>query len=180
MNRAGKRMAENAEILLQARKFRVERRVQVLPDGRAHEREVVVHPGAVTILPILDDGRVCLIRNYRVAVGETLIELPAGTLDTGENPAETARRELIEETGFRAQNIEPLCEFFMSPGILSERMFVFVATGLQAGESALEAGEQIEPLLVSWEDAIKLIASGDIRDAKSIAALLFYERFRRK
>ena len=170
-------MAENAEILLSTRKFRVERRLQMTPDGRTHEREVVIHPGAVTILPVLPDGRICLIRNYRVAVGETLIELPAGTLDPGEDPAEAARRELIEETGYRAEKIEPLCEFFMSPGILNERMVVFVATGLQPGETALEAGEQIEPLLVTLPEALELVHSGEIRDAKSIAALLFYERF---
>jgi ADP-ribose pyrophosphatase len=172
-------MAQNAEILFTARKFRVERRVQVTPDGRTHEREVVVHPGAVTILPIFSDGRICLIRNYRVAVDETLLELPAGTLDTGEDPAETAYRELIEETGYRARHFERMCEFFMSPGILHERMVVFVATDLQPGETALEAGEEIEPLVVTWDEAIKLVETGGIRDAKSIAALLYYERFRR-
>ena len=114
---------------------------------------------------------------FRVAVGETLIELPAGTLDPGEDPAEAARRELIEETGYRAETIERLCEFFMSPGILNERMVVFVATGLQPGETALEAGEQIEPLLVTLPEALELVRNGEIRDAKSIAALLFYERF---
>lgn len=172
-------MSDQPEVLLVASRFRVERRLQSTPDGRQHAREVVVHPGAVTILPILPDGRVCLIRNVRVAVSETLIELPAGTLDAGEDPRETARRELIEETGYQAASIEHLCQFFMSPGILNERMFVFVATGLKSGPTALEAGEQIEPLLVTWDEALQLVETGEIRDAKSIAALLYYDRFKR-
>jgi ADP-ribose pyrophosphatase len=172
-------MADNAEILLTGRKFSVERRIQTTPDGRTHEREIVVHPGAVTILPILPDGRVCLIRNFRVAVEQMLIELPAGTLDPDEDPAEAAHRELIEETGYHAGRLERLCEFYMSPGILNERMIVFAALDLQAGETALEPGEQIEPLLVPWEEALRLVEAGEIRDSKTIAALLFYDRFRR-
>jgi ADP-ribose pyrophosphatase len=173
-------MTNTPEILLQAKRFRVERRSQTLADGSRHEREVVVHPGAVTIIPVLPDGRICLIRNMRVAVSETLVELPAGTLDAGEDPAATARRELIEETGYRAAHLEKLCEFFMSPGILNERMHVFLATGLTAGNTALEAGEQIESLVVTPAQALSMVELGEIRDAKTIAALLFYERFRQK
>jgi ADP-ribose pyrophosphatase len=171
-------MANNANILLTARKFRVERRIQTTSDGRTHEREIVVHPGAVTILPILPDGRICLIRNFRVAVDQTLIELPAGTLEPNEDPAKTAHRELIEETGYRAGRLERLCEFYMSPGILSERMIVYTAFDLLPGEAELEPGEQIEPLLVSWDEALRLVSSGEIRDAKTIVALLFYDRLR--
>src|SRR5690606_11394583 len=109
------------EILLKARKFQVERRLQTDASGTHHIREIVVHPGAVTIVPILPDGRVCMIRNFRVAVGETLLELPAGTLEPNEDPAITAVRELTEETGYRAGRVEPLCDFYMSPGILNER-----------------------------------------------------------
>lgn len=173
-------MADAPEILLQTKKFRVERRLQTLADGSLHAREVVVHPGAVAIVPVLPDGRLCLIRNVRVAVGQSLLELPAGTLDAGEDPAETARRELIEETGYRAGRLEKLCEFFMSPGILNERMHVFLATELKPGEAALEAGEQIEPLLVTLPEALQWIERGEIRDAKSIAALLYYERYHRR
>ncbi len=177
-------MAENSdfevtgETILQASRFRVERLVQKFTDGREFRREVVQHPGAVVVLPILDDGRVCLIRNYRIAVRQWLFELPAGTLEPGEPPINTAERELIEETGFRCQKIEPLCEFFMSPGILNERMHAFVATGLTVGETELEAGEQITNHLATPAEVDQLLTSGQLQDAKSIAAWLYYLRFK--
>jgi ADP-ribose pyrophosphatase len=170
---------DQGELLFKTRRFDVVRLRYRDDDGKLHEREVARHPGAVTILPLLGDEQVCLIRNYRVAVDETLIELPAGTLEPGEDPAVTARRELEEETGYRAGKVEKLCEFFMSPGILSERMFLFLASDLTAGPSRLERGEQIEPFIVTWHEAIALIERGEIRDSKSLAGLLWYDRFRR-
>jgi ADP-ribose pyrophosphatase len=169
-------MPTQPEELIVTRKFHVVRHMVAGRDGKPHAREVVEHPGAVTILPLLDGGRVCLIRNERVAAGKTLIELPAGTLEPGEDPAETARRELTEETGYRAEHIEKLCEFFMSPGILTERMHLFVARGLQAGAAALEPGENIEPLIVSWNDAMRMVHDGSIEDAKTLLGLLYYDR----
>lgn len=165
----------NSDILFQGRRFRVERVVQTTPDGAEHVREVVRHPGAVVILPLLDDGRICFERNFRVAVGQTLIELPAGTLEPGEDPAETARRELAEETGYRAGRIEPLLTFCMSPGILDERMHLFLATQLQAGPTALEPGEDIQPLLCTWLEAMEMVRRGDIQDAKTLVGLLYYQ-----
>lgn len=163
------------EVLLETRRFRVVRHRGRTASGHEYVRETVQHPGAVVILPLLDDGRVCLIRNYRVAVDRTLIELPAGTLEPGEDPAETARRELLEETGYQAANIEPLLKFYMSPGILNERMHAYVATSLTPGPLRLEAGEEIEPLVVPWPEALAMIRRGEIEDAKSLAAMLFYE-----
>ncbi len=148
-----------------------------MADGSELVRETIQHPGAVVILPLLSDQRVCLIRNQRIAVCQTLIELPAGTLEPGENPAVTAQRELSEETGYRADRIERLGEWLMSPGILNERMHVFVATGLSPGPTALEAGEQIEPLVVDWSHALEMVRNGEIVDAKTVAAILFYDRF---
>ncbi|HET6882841.1 MAG TPA: NUDIX hydrolase [Pirellulales bacterium] len=167
------------EILLKTRRFDVVRLRYRDDAGQIHEREVARHPGAVTILPLVDDEHVCLIRNYRVAVDQTLIELPAGTLEPGEDPAVTALRELEEETGYRAQQVEKLCEFFMSPGVLSERMVLFLATSLTAGPSRLESGEQIEPFVVTWQEALALAERGEIRDSKSLVGLLWYDRFRR-
>ncbi|HWB12919.1 MAG TPA: NUDIX hydrolase [Pirellulales bacterium] len=169
-------MIEKREVLLKTRRFDVVRLSYRGADGAEHTREVARHPGAVTILPILDDGRVCLIRNYRVAVDQTLIELPAGTLEPEEAPSATAARELEEETGYRASNVRQLCEFFMSPGVLSERMVLFLATGLIPGPSRLEGGEEIEPFPVTWDEAMALVESGEIHDAKSLVGLLWYDR----
>ena len=170
---------DDSEILLETRRFRVLRRTQTLPDGRRHAREVIEHPGAVGIVPMVDRDHVCLIRNFRLAVGRWLIEIPAGTLEPGEPPLATASRELIEETGFRAGQVVPLCELLFSPGILHERMHLFLATDLTAGETRLEVGEQIERLIVPWEEALDMIQRGAIEDAKTVAALLFCDRWRR-
>jgi ADP-ribose pyrophosphatase len=164
----------NPTVLFQGRRFRVERAVQVTPDGVEHVREVVRHPGAVVILPLLDDGRLCFVRNYRVAVGQTLIELPAGTLEPGEDPAQTALRELAEETGYRAGKIEHVLTFCMSPGILDEQMHLYVARQLQPGPMALEAGEDIQPLLCTWDASFEMMRRGEIRDAKTLVGLLYY------
>ena len=164
------------ELLLETDRFKVVRRAQTLSDGNVRQRDVILHLGAVMLLPLLPDGRVCLIRNYRVAVQQTLIELPAGTIDPGETPLETAGRELIEETGYRAGRLEPFCQFLMSPGILNERMQMFVATDLTAGEQSLEAGEQIERLIVTWDQALSMVDDGRIQDAKTIVGLLTYAR----
>jgi ADP-ribose pyrophosphatase len=114
-----------------------------------------------------------------VAVGKTLVELPAGTLEPGEDPAVTAARELIEETGYRAAHLEKLREFYMSPGILNERMHLYLATGLAPGETALEPGEEIETLVVAWDEAVRMAVDGTIEDAKSLVGLLHYDAVRR-
>lgn len=173
-------MSFTEQTLLIAKRFAVVRRRFATPQGKQCEHDSVQHPGAVTIVPILPDGRVCLIRNYRVAVGQTLIELPAGTLEPGEPPAQTAARELQEETGYVAGKIERLAEILMSPGILNERMHLFLASGLTPGPTALEAGEQIEPLVVDWDAALAMVLDGTIQDAKTVAALLYHEQARRQ
>ena len=146
--------------------------------GGTMRRDVVLHPGAVVILPLLDDGHVVLLRNYRHAVGQTLWEVPAGTLEPPEPPEEAAVRELIEETGYRAKTWRKLSEFYPSPGILSERMHLFVAQELTPGEMALEPGEQIVPHVVPWAQAIEWAKDGTIQDAKSLVALLLWASFR--
>jgi ADP-ribose pyrophosphatase len=113
-----------------------------------------------------------------VAVEQTLIELPAGTLEPGEDTAETARRELAEETGYRAGHIEHLLTFCMSPGILDEQMHLYLATELQPGPMALEAGEDIQPLLCTWDESLEMMRRGDIHDAKTLVGLMHYRMFR--
>ena len=168
------------QVVYNGKKVRLELHHLEDPDtGRRHKREVCVHPGAVVVLPILPDGRLVLIKNYRYAVEESLLELPAGTLEKGEEPINCAGRELIEETGYTARRLKSLGSFFTSPGILSERMYAFAAYDLTEGEPATEEGEQIEVRPTAWEDAIDMIRSGAIRDAKTIATILMYDRFHR-
>jgi ADP-ribose pyrophosphatase len=166
------------EVLLVTPRFRVIRQIQQLGGGKTRARESIQHPGAVVILPLLADDKVVLIQNYRMAVGETLWELPAGTLDHDEPPIATAKRELQEETGYQAAHIEPLGYFWMSPGILRERMHCFVATGLTAGAMALEPGEEIQTHIVTWHECLAMIERGDITDAKTVATILLWERKR--
>jgi ADP-ribose pyrophosphatase len=170
----------DSEELLATPRFRVVSRKYRTKDGVEHQRAVILHPGAVTILPLLDDGRVCLIRNQRVAVDQTLVELPAGTLEPGEEPLAAAARELEEETGWRAARLEHLASFWMSPGILRERMHLILARGLTPGQKQLDAGEQIETLLLPWDEAIELVRRGAIEDAKTLVGLLHYDRFYRQ
>src|SRR5439155_18171899 len=120
-------------------------------------REVVVHPGAVVVLALTPDGQVVLIRTRRYAVGQILIELPAGTLEKGEDPINCAGRELLEETGYLAGRLVPIGNFFTSPGILSEKMYAFAAYDLEKQKQALEQGEEIEVLATPFEQAVMMI-----------------------
>jgi ADP-ribose pyrophosphatase len=169
----------DTEILLQTPRFRVVRQSYRTPDGARHVRDTVQHPGAVAIVPMVDDDHVCLIRNYRRAAEEALIELPAGTLEPDEAPLQTAQRELEEETGYRARSMRLLHAFYTSPGILDERMHLYVATGLEPGKTCLDAGEQIENLVVGWDEALAMLQQGRIRDAKTLVGLLYWDRARR-
>src|SRR3954454_12706555 len=125
-------------------------------------REVCVHPGAVMVLPILPDGRVMLIRNKRYTIGQYLVELPAGTLEKGEDPINCAGRELVEETGYLAGRLKPLGAFYSSPGILSEKMYAYAAYDLEQSNQALEEGEEIELNPVPYAEAIEMIRDGRI------------------
>ena len=159
--------------LLQAKKFRVVERTEQRVSGSVRQ-EIILHPGAVAILPVVDAEHLCLIKNRRMAVETTLVELPAGTLEMGEEPHAAAVRELREETGYTAEEIIPFGECFMSPGILQEKMFFFIARGLTSGESALEDDEQIETQIVTRKEAMAMVLDGRISDAKTIVGLLLY------
>ena len=172
-------MSTSDEVVFQGRLFDVVRGSVLSPSREILTREWVRHPGAVAIVPIFDDGRVCLIENHRHAVGQTLIELPAGTREPNEDPLETARRELTEETGCTATRFDLLYEFYMSPGILCERMSLYRATGLTEGAPARESGEQIENLIVPWQEALAMASDGRIQDAKSLVGILLCEQLRR-
>ena len=160
--------------LLTTDRFFVEELWRQSPDGTMRKRAIIRHTGAVAILPIVDGGQVCLIRNYRVAAGGTLLEIPAGTLVPGEDPLAAAQRELAEETGFRAERWQRLFRFYMSPGILDEQMHLFVATGLTAGQPAREPGEEIENVIVGRDEAHRMVEQGQIVDAKTLIAILWW------
>ena len=147
--------------------------------AKRHKREVVVHPGAVVVLAIDDQGRVLLIRNRRYAIDQYLIELPAGTLEKKEDPINCAGRELLEETGYLAGRLKPIGTYFTSPGILTEKMYAFAAYDLQKKQTALEEGEEIELEPTPLDEAIRMIGEGRIQDGKTIATLLMYDRFHR-
>lgn len=164
------------QVLYDGRKIRLEVH-HLLKDGHRLAKEVCVHPGAVVILPLLDPQTVVLIRNRRYAVAQTLVELPAGTLEKGEDAINCAGRELLEETGYLAGRIKPMRSFYSSPGILTEKMHVFLAYDLQKQAQDLEDDEDIQVLTATLGEAVEMIHQGEIEDAKTIAALLMYERF---
>lgn len=145
-----------------------------LSGERVFRREVVEHPGAVAVLPFLDDGKVLLIRQFRYAVGEVLLEIPAGTLEKGEDPPECARRELIEETGYEAGVLELLFSCFLAPGYSTERIHIFVASKLRKVGSRPEIDEEIELEPADLQTAEVMIGDGRIVDAKTISAISYY------
>jgi ADP-ribose pyrophosphatase len=141
-------------------------------------REVVRQRGSVAALPVLDDGRVVLIRQYRYAVDERVWEIPAGRIDPGETPAQGARRELEEEVGYAAARLEPLSTFYTTPGFCDERMHLFRASGLRQVPARPEADERIEAAVFTLDEARAMIARGEIREAKTLVALLLEDEGR--
>jgi ADP-ribose pyrophosphatase len=173
-NSAIMRAMKTREEILSNSLFKVVRLTFREPDGREIVRDVIEHRGASVILPLLDDGRVILIRNVRRTVGKTLWELPAGTLEPGEAPEVCAAREVEEETGYRAGTITPLTAFFASPGILDERMHGFLATDLTPSEQSLDADEEIEVFPIPQWQVRDMLRDGHIEDGKTIALLLYW------
>lgn len=146
-------------------------------DGIKMQRRVVKHPGASVMLARDRQGRVLLIRQFRMPTRKRLWELPAGTRDPGETPLQTARRELVEETGLRARRWRKLLQFYPSPGFCSEEMSVYLAEDLTEGEASPEPYEKIVKRWFDWKEALEMVAKGRIRDSKTIIALLHVEQF---
>jgi len=140
-------------------------------DGHEYTREIVHHKGSAVIMPVFDDRTIALVRQYRHAAGKYLLELPAGTLNEGEDPLIGARRELEEEIGVVAENIEKLCEFYVSPGFLTEKMHLFAAYGLTETAQNLDDDEFIEIEKYSLPELTAMIADGRIQDAKTIIGI---------
>jgi len=143
-----------------------------LENGRLTEREIVEHPGAVAIVALDGDDNAILVRQFRKAAEKKLLEIPAGTLEAGEEPIACARRELIEETGYRAECLEQVGGLYTSPGFCTEYIHLYLATGLKKGLSAPENDEAIETIKVPLSDIPAMVSQGEICDGKSIAGLL--------
>lgn len=177
-------MAENRQatperrMIFRGRKVDLALQAVRLADGSMAEREVVVHRGAVALVPMVDAGHVCLVENRRYALGKTLLEVPAGTIDPGESPDATAVRELREETGYEAGRIERLGGWWVSPGVMTERMHLYLCTDLRPGPTAHQPDEHLKPVVVAWDEAVRMALDGRIDDAKSILAILLRDRSR--
>jgi len=174
---AAKARVVSSKLMFEGRVFGVRRERVIEPSRLEAVREIVTHHGSVVVLPVLPDGRIVLIRQYRHAAGQFLWELVAGHRERGESFAVGARRELQEETGYTARRVRKLLAVFPSPGFLGERMEIFLAQGLKKGPPRQEDDEKISQRILSLREALEWIRSGKIRDAKSVAGILYYARF---
>jgi ADP-ribose pyrophosphatase len=165
--------------ILQGEVFSVDRVEWTDPGGRSLCRHIVRHPGAVTVVPELPDGRLVMIRNWRVSVERWLLEFCAGKLEPAEAPEAAARRELEEETGFRAGHVTRLGTYLTSPGFADERMHAFVARELVPVPRNLQPGERIEVVQHAPEEIERMIADGRLEDGKTIAAFALWKAVRR-
>ncbi len=143
-------------------------------------RDLLIHPGAVVIIPLLNDNEILMLRQYRPGPQEWILELPAGTLERGEDPIDAAARELLEETGYRAEEIRPLFKMYSSPGISTEMLYSFLARGLTYEGEDHQEDEMIDVIRVGVGEALDMIRRGVIVDAKTIASLLYYIAFARE
>lgn len=165
-----------SETVFRGRAFNVRLDEVEYAPGRATRLEIVEHSGAVTMVPVDEQGRVYFIRQYRHAAGQELLELPAGTLEPGEDPAVGAARELQEEIGLRAEHLEPLAAFYLAPGYSTEWMHVYLARGLRPAPLPQDEDEIIHVTPLAATAALAAAAAGEVRDAKSLAALLLAAR----
>ena len=148
-------------------------------DGRKVNYDVILHPGAVIVVPLLPRRRVAMVRQFRGSVGETLYEIVAGGLEPGESPRQAARRELIEEVGLRARRLKKLAEFYSAPGFCTELLHLYVATDLEEVDAAPEHDEFLERIDLPLSKALKLAQTGKIRDAKTIVGLQLTDHYAR-
>lgn len=149
-----------------------------LPDQKYSKRETVLHDNAAAIVAIHDD-KILLVKQYRISVDKVIYEVPAGMIEHDENPKDAALRELEEETGYRANSIEYLTEFYSTPGFCTEKLSIFYAKDLKFAGQNLDEGENLDVVEIPVDEALSLIESGEIMDAKTISSILFYDKFNR-
>jgi ADP-ribose pyrophosphatase len=162
----------SSEKIYQGRAFNVRRDRVRLPDGRETDYDVIDHPGAVTLVPVDDQGRMAFVRQYRSGVRDTLLELPAGTRHADEDPELTARREVREETGMAARQIQKIGEVYLAPGYSTEYMYFYLATSLYPDPLDMDEDEFLEVESYPISDVYAMAANGQMRDGKTLAALL--------
>ena len=175
----GKEKILKSTMVYQGKVFGVRRDEVVEPGGLRATREVISHPGSVVVLPVLEDGRIVMIRQYRHATRQYLWELVAGRIDEGESVKKAAARELREETGYRAKRYSEFLDVFPTPGFLEERMHILLAEGLTAGEAEPEADEKIISHAYTVEELKRMMQGRKLIDGKSIAGILYYLTFLR-
>ena len=168
------------DVVWTGRIFNVDRLQVQLPDGRTAIRDVVRHPGAVAIVALTDEGRICLVRQYRTALGRVTVEIPAGKLDPGEDPLECASRELLEETGMIAEKIAYLTTIATSDGFTDELIHIYMATGLSFSKSSPDADEFINVDLVEVGELVNAVLDGRIEDAKTVVGALLCDAISRR
>ncbi len=144
----------------------------LLPDGRPAKRDVIRHVGAVGVLPLLENGDVLLVRQYRYPIAKVTQEIPAGKRDPGETPEECGKRELLEETGAKAEKLVSLGSIYPTPAYTDEEIFLFLATGLTFFETHLDEGEFVDVVRRPFDDVLKDVLDGTLRDSKTVAAVL--------
>ena len=162
------------EIIYHGRILDLTRELHRMPNDSESRFEIIKHPGGAAALPILDDGRLLLIRQFRPAVEDYIYEIPAGRLEVGENAAGCVERELEEEVGYRPHHLESLGYVYSSIGFCTEKIFLFVATALEKTQTDHEADEFIEPVIVTLDQSLEMISAGTIPDAKTQIALMRY------
>jgi ADP-ribose pyrophosphatase len=167
----------SSQVIYTGKVFGIRRDEVIEPSGVRTTREMITHPGSVVVLPVLPDGRVLLIQQYRYAAREYLWELVAGRIDPGETPLQAAERELKEETGYSARSLRTFLEFFPTPGFLEEKMFLLLAEGLTPGKASPEDDEKIISRAYNHKELNEMLRKRKLLDAKTIAGVLYYLRF---
>lgn len=176
MNDKYKETTIGTEPIFQGRVISLQVDTVALPNGETAKREIVKHPGAVAVLAI-HEGRMIVVEQYRKPLERSLVEIPAGKLEPGEDPLEAAKRELEEETGFRCDTLKPIFSFYTSPGFADEILHVYFAEQLVPGEVRLDEDEFLDIEFLTLEAAQQYIADGRIRDAKTVAAVYAWQAY---
>jgi ADP-ribose pyrophosphatase len=166
-----------SEKIYKGRAFNVEQVQARLPDGRVRHYDLVLHPGAVVIVPVDSEGRIWFVRQYRVGAGQVMLELPAGTLEPGEEPEVCAAREVREETGMAAASLRRLGGFYMAPGYTSEYLHIFLANGLTPQPLEADADEFLQTAAIPIDEVYRMASAGALTDGKTLASLLLVRQY---